>query len=129
MMFTRNPYEAYRQQDVDTSNKEELVGKLYNEASLCLRRAVTAIDQKRLDKANSCIIKAQIIIKSLNECLDLQYDIGRQLRSLYQYMMKRMYEANMKKDKDILEEIAGMLADLRNTWGEAVKRYKIARSS
>lgn len=119
-----NPYDFYKRQDLETSNNQELVGKLFNEASVSLKRAAQAIDSNKFETANDCIKKSQVIIKSLNNCLDMQYDIAAQLRQLYTYMLKRMAEANAKKDKEILVEISGMLSGLRDTWLEAVRRSK-----
>lgn len=124
-MMKSNPYNLYKNADLDTSSNYELVGKLYARAALTLKRACGYIDDKRLDLACADIIKAQIIVTTLNESLDLQYGIAHQLRPLYVYMLKRMREANIKKDKDILNEISGMLFELRDTWDEAVKRFKM----
>jgi flagellar secretion chaperone FliS len=123
-----NPYELYKQQDLETSNNQELVGKLFNEASVSLRRAIKAIDEKNYATANENIKKSQVIITTLNKCLDMQYEIAAQLRNLYSYMLKRMLEANLKKDKAILEEISEMLSGLRDTWIEAVRRSKKSQS-
>jgi flagellar protein FliS len=119
-----NPYEIYKRQDLETSNKQELVGKLFNEASLSLKRAVHAIEGKKFDVANENIKKSEVIVKTLNQSLDMQYDISHQLRNLYGYMFKRMYEANMKKDVEILKQVSGMLDELRDTWLEAMKACK-----
>jgi flagellar protein FliS len=119
-----NPYDLYKKQDIETSNNQELVGKLFNEASLSLKRAMKAIDSKKLDAANDCIKKSQVIVNTLNNSLDMQYEISSDLRKLYTYMLRRMVEANLKKDKAILEEISGMLAELRDTWAEAIRRSK-----
>lgn len=126
--MSMNPYDVYRKQDLETSNNQELVGKLFNEASLSLKRAMQAIDIKRYDVANNNIKKSQVIISTLNKSLDMEYEIAAELRKLYTYMLKRMVEANMKKDKAILEEISGMLSGLRDTWNEAIRRSKKSQS-
>lgn len=123
-----NPYEAYRKQDIETSNNQELVGKLFNEAAVSLKRAVQAIDIKKYDVANDDIKKSQIIITTLDKSLDMQYEISGQLRDLYEYMLRRMLEANMKKDSGILNEISEMLSGLRDTWIEAIRRSKKTQS-
>lgn len=123
-----NPYEIYKKQDLETSNNQELVGKLFNEASLSLKRAMKAIDNKKYDVANDSIKKSQVIVTTLNKSLDMQYEISGYLRKLYLYMLKRMFEANMKKDKVILEEISDMLSGLRDTWIEAIRRSRKTQS-
>lgn len=124
-----NPYDVYKRQDLETSNKQELVAKLYNEGALSLKKAMKAIDSKRLDVANENIKKCQVITATLNASLDTKYDVAGDLRKLYTYMLRRLVEANMKKDKDILQEISGMFTELRDTWMEAVKRSKKVQSN
>jgi flagellar secretion chaperone FliS len=123
-----NPYELYKRQDIETCNNQELVGKLFNEASLSLKRAMRAIDSKKYDVANDNIKKGQLIVSTLNKSLDMHYEISIQLRKLYTYMLRRMFEANMKKDKTILTEISDMLSGLRDTWVEAIRRSKKMQS-
>lgn len=119
-----NPYERYRRQDLETCNQQELVGRLFNEAALCLRRACADIEKKQFSTANEAIKKAEVIVNTLNSSLDMQYSISKLLRSLYQYMNRRMLEANFKKDPAILSEIAGILTELRDAWNEAIHRSR-----
>lgn len=119
-----NPYERYRQQDLDTCNQQELVGRLLGEAALSLRRAVASIGAKQYAAANEAIKKSEVIVKTLNSSLDMQHSISENLRSLYLYMDRRMIEANIKKDISILEEVSGMLTELRDAWNEAVLRSR-----
>ena len=122
-----NPYSAYRNQDLETSSKNELVGKLYESAALSLRKAAAGIGDGRLDLASSEMIHAQNIVIVLNDSLDMRYDISGQLRALYEYMLRRVREANIHKDVAILDEVAGMLSGLRDTWAQARKNSKIAK--
>lgn len=122
--MSMNPYDLYKKQDLETSNNQELVGKLFNEASLSLKKAMKAIDLNKYDAANDCIKKSQVIVNTLNNSLDMQFEISTDMRRLYTYMLKRMLEANMTKDKAVLEEISGMLSGLRDTWAEAIRRSK-----
>lgn len=124
-----NPYDVYRRQDLETSNKQELVAKLFNEASLSLKRAMKAIDNKDYGAANEHIKKSEVIVTTLNNSLDMNYEIAEQLRSLYTYMQRRLLEANLNKDNAILQEISRMLSDLRDTWIEAIRRSKKLQSS
>ncbi|HPD00946.1 MAG TPA: flagellar protein FliS, partial [Acetivibrio sp.] len=55
---------------------------------------------------------------------DMQYEISEELFSLYEYMNRRLLEANIKKDKQILEEVTGYAEELRDTWAQAMKLAK-----
>lgn len=124
-MYTANAYSVYKNQDLETSKPDELISKMMGTAAVSLKRAVIAIGAKKLEMANSDIIKAETIVKVLDDSLDMQYPVSEQLRSLYQYMMRRLTQANLKKDCDILNEVSDMLTDLRDTWNEAMKSYKL----
>ena len=56
--------------------------------------------------------------------LDMQYEISEELFLLYEYMNRKLLEANMKKDKLILEEVTGYAEELRDTWVRAMKLAK-----
>ena len=118
-MMASNPYKIYKDQDLDTSNPREIVGKLFGKAAVSLRRAALEINNKHIEKANDCILKSENIIEVLDKSLDMAYPISVQMRALYEYMLKRMIEANVKKDITILDEIAGLISELRDTWEEA----------
>lgn len=123
-----NPYDVYKRQDLETCSKEELVAKLYNEASLSLKRAVHAIEQKKFESANEYIKKSQVIISTLNNCLDMHYDIAIQLRKLYRYMLRQLLKANASKDTAILKDVSETLSEFRDTWYEAIKRCNRMKS-
>jgi flagellar protein FliS len=127
-MYNTNPYSAYKNQDLDTNSNFELVGRLYGAAAICLKMAVMDIGEKKLDKANNDIIKAENIVSTLNNSLDMKYEVSSGLNSLYDYMLRRLIEANVKKDIDILNQISGMLIEFRDTWNEALKRFKMSQT-
>lgn len=122
-----NPYSAYRRQDLETSSKNELVGKLYESAALSLRRAKGFIGDGRLDRASAQMIRVQNILIALNDSLDMRYDISSQLRTIYSYLFRRVQQANVRKDTGILDEAGGMLAGLRDTWEKAVRLSRMSQ--
>lgn len=124
-----NPYDVYRNQDLETCNKEELVAKLFNEASVSLRRGIQAINNKNFDAANKHIQKSQVIVSTLNDSLDMSYEVSDGLRKLYTYMLERMFKANMNKDIAILTEVSKILGELRDTWFEAIRRSRKMQST
>ncbi len=56
--------------------------------------------------------------------LDLKYDIAHNLLLLYDYMHRRLIEANVHKDQAIVEEVLQMAVELRDTWEQAMKIAK-----
>ncbi len=119
-----NGYAQYKENSIYTATPEELTLMLYNGLVKFLMQAQLAINEKNIEKANSCIIKAQDILTELRCTLNMKYDIAHQLDSLYDYMLSRLIDANIKKDNTIIEEILGYARELRNTWEQAMKIAK-----
>jgi flagellar protein FliS len=127
-MYNTNPYATYKNQDLETISNSELVGRLFGAAAISLKMAVMDIGEKKLDKANNDIIKAQTIVVNLKGSLDMKIELSASLNSLYEYMLRRLIEANVKKDITILNEISGILIELRDAWNEAQKAYRMSQS-
>jgi flagellar secretion chaperone FliS len=116
-----NPYEVYQKNQVSTAKPEELTLMLYNGAIKFLQQSKMAIENKDLAKANTLIMKTQDIITELLVTLNMDYAISNSLASLYEYMKQKLIEANMKKDIETIDEVIGMLQELRTTWQQAMK--------
>lgn len=120
-MALLNPYQQYQQNAILNASPEQLLLMLYNGAVRFINQACSCLDKKDIPGANNAIIRAQDIIIYLRDILDMNYEIAKPLYSLYEYMYRRLVEANIKKDKLILLEILKIIEDLRNTWAEAIK--------
>ena len=97
---------------------------LYNGLVRFLKLAYQGIEENDMEKANNFIIKSQNIITEFMCTLDMQYEISDGLYIQYEYMNRRLLEANIKKDKAIVEEVTGYAEELRDTWAEAMKLAK-----
>ncbi|HBM74936.1 MAG TPA: flagellar export chaperone FliS [Clostridiaceae bacterium] len=115
-----NAYQVYQQNEVLTASKGKLLIMLYEGAIKFLRFAKVAIDEKNIEDANKYLIKAQNIISELMATLNMEYDISKDLYSLYDYMKYRLTQANIKKDKAIIDEIIDMLSGFKDTWQKAM---------
>ncbi|CAH2211904.1 flagellar export chaperone FliS [Tepidibacter aestuarii] len=120
-MAMANPYAQYKNQSINTATPEELTLKLYEGCIKFINLAMIGIDEKNIEKCNTNIIKAQNIITELNITLNMDYEISKNLRMLYDYLKERLIEANLKKDKAILEEVKDFVVEFRDTWKEAMK--------
>lgn len=116
-----NPNEVYLRNQVTTARPEQLTLMLYNGGVKFLQQAKMAIEKKDIEKAHSLIVKTQEIITELMVTLNMEYETSDSLLSLYDYMKRRLIEVNMAKDLIVLEEIEGMLQELRATWVQAMK--------
>lgn len=116
-----NPYQQYQQNSIKSAGKGELTLILYDSAVKFIKQGIKFIEENKIQDVHNVIIKAQEIITHLSETLNMEYDISRNLYSLYEYINRRLLEANLKKDKLILGEALGLVADLRETWKEAIR--------
>ncbi len=119
-----NPYQQYKENAILTASPEELVLMLYNGIIRFIEEAKGAIEKKDYMAANNSIQRAQDIITELMLTLDMNYDISKNLYSLYDYMLRRLIDANVKKDVTILEEVKGFAIELRDTWSVALNKVR-----
>lgn len=116
-------YQVYQQNQVFTASQEKLVTMLYDGALRFINLAKQGIEEKNLEKANENFIKAQRILAELMGNLDRSVgEVAENLFSLYEYMHRRLVEANVKKDGKIAQEVYELLKDLRDTWVQATKQ-------
>ena len=111
-----NVYSAYKKQSVTTMTPMEIVIKLYSETERQLNRAIYFIDQKDYESTNKSLSKAQDLIDALRSVLDISLSIGRDLDSLYDFFVRQIITANMKKDKAIIESLLPMIGELKDAF-------------
>jgi flagellar protein FliS len=123
-MVTSNMYETYKQNSIFTASPEELTLMLYNGLIKFIMLAQKSIEEKDIQKAHESIIRAEDILMEFKATLDMQYELSYGLAQLYDYMLDRLFEANLKKDTEILAEVLHFAKDLRDTWAQAMKLAK-----
>lgn len=119
-MALNNPYAKYREQAINTATPEELTLMLYDGCIKFINISKVAIEEKNISLANTNIQKAQNIISELMVTLNMDIEVSKNLMALYDYYNRRLVEANIKKDIDILEEVKVFITELRDTWKEAM---------
>lgn len=128
-MTNLNPYQQYQQNSVMSAGKGELTLLLYNGAVKYIKQGLKHIEEKNIEEAHNSIVRVQDILAELNGTLNMEYEISRNLALLYDYMIRRLIEANNRKDKLILDEVQGLVEDLRDTWLQVLKLSKSALAS
>ena len=126
-MAYNQAYNAYKTTNVKTASQGRLVVLLYEEAvrQLSLASSLYSADKKlpvnNIEKFGNAILKAQEIITELQVSLDMEKggEIASNLMSLYIFFNKQLTEANIKKDKDVLDSILKMMKDLCESWTQA----------
>ena len=121
-MPMQNPYGEYQRNKILTASPAEITLMLYEGAIKFCNIAIIAIEQKDIAKAHTNIMKTQRIIEEFRNTLDRKYEVAEEFDKIYVYVLQRLFEANIKKDKEILEEVNTHLRSLRDTWKEVMKR-------
>lgn len=113
----------YLQAQVQTATPEMLITMLYDGALRFLRQAKAQMAGGKMGEVNASLVRAEEVIAALNGCLDMERggEIAANLRLLYDYLLRRLVEANLKKDPQIVDEVAHFITELRGTWVEAVR--------
>ncbi len=120
-VMTGNPYAQYNQNKILTASPAELTLMLYEGAIKFCNIAIMGIEQNDISKAHNNIMKVQKIIEEFQITLNFKYEIANDFNNVYNYLMKRLREANMTKDKAILEEVDEHLHTMRDTWKEVMR--------
>lgn len=121
MSVAVNPYWQYKQNAVQSASPGELTMMLYDGLVKFLKLAFMALEQNDLSEANNALIRSQEIVAYLNDTLDKRYELSTNLSSLYDFMTRRLIEANTKKDGLIVKEVLELAEELRDTWQQALK--------
>lgn len=114
----------YQQNTINTASPQELTMMLYNGLVRFIKSSVLSLDNNNLEEANNFNVRAQDIISEFMLTLDMRYEVSSNLMALYDYMKRRLIEANIKKDKEITIEVQGFAEELRDTWFQAMKLAK-----
>lgn len=117
-------YAQYNNSKVLTASPAELTLMLYDGAIKFCNIAILAVEQKDIEKAHINITKTERIIDYFRQTLDMSYPVAEDFDRVYTYLNQRLIEANMKKDKEILEEVNQHLHSMRDTWKEVMKKSK-----
>lgn len=120
-MALPNAYGQYNSSKILTASPAELTLMLYEGAIKFCNIAIGAIENKEIEKAHIHIQKIERIIDYLRQTLDMKYPVAEHFERVYTYLSQRLIEANVKKDKEILEEVNGHLRMMRDTWKEVMR--------
>lgn len=121
-MAVNNPYAQYNNNKILTASPAELTLMLYEGAIKFCNIAVVGIEQKDVEKAHNNLMKAQKIIDEFRSTLNHKYPVAEDFDNVYKYIGQLLVQANVKKDKDIVEEALTHLRTMRDTWKEVMQK-------
>ncbi len=123
-MAMPNAYSQYQVNKIMTASPAELTLMLYEGAIKFCNIAEAALEQGDIQKAHLNIVKVEKIIDYLRQTLDMSYAVAQDFENIYSYLSRRLVEANIKKDKEILEEVNMHLRSVRDNWKEVMRINK-----
>lgn len=127
MTSVRSPWNSYRQVSLKTAAPGQIILMLFEGAIRFLERAETGFVLEDPAEANETIHnniqRAQEILHELNVALDLTNggELAQTLRSLYEYLDRRLIESNMKKEVAGVLEAKKHLNTLREAWAQMLQ--------
>ena len=124
-MITNRGYDAYAKNKILTASPAELTLMLYEGAIKYCNIAIKSVEEKNIQKAHESIVKVEKIIQEFQIALDHRYEVAQDFDNVYNYLLQRLALANVRKDKEILEEVLGHLRTMRDTWKEVMQKSRM----
>ncbi len=124
-MNKANPYAQYANNKVMSASGPELTLMLYEGAIKFCNRAESAVEKKDIQEAHNNIRKVQNIVTYLRDTLNMSYATAKDFDNIYAYLDRRLVEANLRKDNEILKEINKHLHSVRDTWIGVMKANNV----
>jgi flagellar protein FliS len=115
---------AYQNNKINTASKAELTLMLYDAGIKFVNKSLLALEKNDYEGVNFNIIKAEKVIVEFRSTLDHKYPVAKDFDLIYDYLYRRLIEANIKKDKEILDDVLSNLQDMRNIWVDIMKQTK-----
>ncbi|CAI8244699.1 Flagellar protein FliS [marine metagenome] len=133
-MFRRSPLEQYGRAKNDakaefaTAHEKTLM--LFDGAITFVGVALQAIDRSDFELKGKMISKSIAVINGLKDCLDLTHgELPRNLHDLYEYMIEKLFKANLTADIEAIEEIQSLLKTVRESWAQIPSEVHEVHSS
>jgi len=106
------------QAQVVDASPHRLIQRLMEGGLSRLAQAKGAMERGQVALKGELLGKAIAIIGGLREGLDLRQggELAANLDSLYEYMSSRLLQANRSNDVAIIDEVAGLLREVKSGW-------------
>lgn len=117
-------YAEYNRNKVLTASPAELTLLLYEGAIKFCNIAIIGLEQNDMEKVHNNIIKVENIIEEFQATLNHKYPVAKDFDKIYKYIYNLLVEANIKKDKELLEQALNELRGMRDTWKEVMAKAK-----
>lgn len=120
--FANRAMDQYKQVgthvNADSADPHQLIVMLFDGALERIAIAKGAIERNDIEEKGNKIGRVIAIVDGLRASLDKDNggEIAENLDNLYDYLQRRLLEANLNNDLGILAEVAGLLKEIRTAW-------------
>lgn len=135
-MYNRSGTQAYAQVSVESgvmgASPHQLIVMLFDGALSALLRARILMNQGNIAGKGLAISKAiNIIDNGLKNGLNHEQggEIADNLAALYDYMKRRLMQANLHNDVAALDEVSGLLENIADAWRQIGPNYQPVQDS
>jgi len=120
--------DAYKQQSILTAPPGRLVVMLYDGCLRFLFQSAYAMREGNKQQSLDRMRRAEAIIDELRITLDHDKggDIATNLDALYGFSRSHLLKAWVEQDPAKIEEVSGIMSDLRDAWAEIADRTPVA---
>jgi len=120
----REYQEMNTQHQVESASPYRLVQLLMERALAKIALAGSHMERNEISKKGTLIGDAINIITGLQASLNHKEDarLAENFNALYDYMTRRLLEANFRNDPDILVEVAGLMREIKEAW-DAIEKH------
>ena len=114
-----NAYRANKASAAEYASPHQLISMLFEGARERLARAIGHAERGEVAAKGECIGRVILILESLQSSLDTAAgdgEIAANLADLYDYMGRRLTEANLRTDTAMMNEVRELLGVLADGW-------------
>lgn len=112
---------AYKQNALNTASPGELTLMLYNGCLKFIHQADKAMVEQDVERRNTYLTKAQNIIRELMVTLKAEDEVGKNMYRMYEFILSKLIDANVKNDQQALKDAEGFVVDFRDTWKQVIQ--------
>lgn len=115
-----NPYQTYVDDEILTADPVQLVHLLYRGAIEAVRCARAKLASGDIKARSAAVTKAIEILAELSSSLDHERggELSARLAALYDYMQRRLIDANREQADPPLAEVERILQTLEEAWSQ-----------
>ena len=122
-MFRRSPLQQYGSVQHDAqaefASAHEKTLMLFDGAITFIGVALQAIARSDYELKGKMISKSIAVINGLKDCLDMSHgELPSNLHDLYEYMVEKLFQANLTSDVEAIKEIQLLLKTVRESWAQ-----------